>query len=99
MSKELNVDLLAQEILYPDTSGDTQTDEYLLTRVASKLNPDPYKLRQFALLLKIDDNTYSTIQQQAEVNSQGLPLTVSHLLFMSLFGSLPHHNKMLTLKM
>ena len=77
MSKELCVELWSQEVVHTDT----QTDGWLLTRVASRLDPDPHKLRRFALLLGIDDETYRTIQQQAEINSQGLPLSVSFLLF------------------
>ena len=77
MSKELCMGLWSQEVVHTDT----QTDGWLLTRVASKLDPDPHKLRRFALLLVIDDEAYRTIQQQAEVNGQGLPLNVSILLF------------------
>ena len=73
MSKELCVDL---EVVQPDT----KTDGWLLTRVASRLYPDPHKLRRFALLLGIDDDTYCTIQEQAEVSGQGLPLQVSILI-------------------
>ena len=77
MSKELCEELCRQEILHTDT----QTDGWLLTRVASRIDPDPQKLRQFADLLGIDDDTYFTIQQQAADTGQGLALEVSSLLF------------------
>ena len=79
MSKELCEDLCSQEILHTDT----QTDKWLLTRVASRIVPDPHKLRQFANLLGIDDDTYCTIQQQATASSQGLAVNVSGLLFVA----------------
>ena len=76
MSKELCADLSSQEILHTDT----KTDGWLLTRVSSKIDPDPHKLRQFARLLGIDQDTYCLLQQHAEVNGQRLPLNVSGLL-------------------
>ena len=81
MSKELCADLLLPGVRHTDTATDTQTDGWLLTRVASRLDPDPHKLRRFALLLGIDDDTYRTIQHQAETIGQDLPLQVSGLLF------------------
>ena len=85
MSKELGgIDVWQQLPGVPQPSStlpDRQTDGWLLTRVASRLNPDPHKLRRFALLLGIDDDTYGTIQQQADVSGQGLPLNVSVPLF------------------
>ena len=62
------------------TSTGTQTDEWLLTRVASRVHPDAWKLKHFALLLEIDDDTYCKIQQQAEATGQGIPLNVSGFL-------------------
>ena len=42
------------------TSSDVQTDGWLLTRVASRLDPDPRKLRRFAdLFLKFCFNSSS----------------------------------------
>ena len=63
----------------------TQTDGWLLTRVASRIDPDPHKLRRFARLLGIDDDTYRTIRQQAELNGQGIPLNVSSLFTSFIF--------------
>ena len=83
MSKELCADLLLPGVRHTDTDIDTQTDEWLLTRVASRLDPDPHKLRRFALLLGIDEDTYRTIQQQAETTGHDLPIQVSGLLFVS----------------
>ena len=55
---------------------DIRTGDWLLTRVASKLNP--HKLREFARLLGIkEDGTYEEIEKQAEENRQGMSITVS----------------------
>ena len=73
MSKELHAELHPQEILHTDT----RTDGWLLTRVASKVDQDPHKLRRFADLLGIDDDTYCRIKEKAESNEEGIPLNVS----------------------
>ena len=65
---------------------DTQTDGWLLTRVASRIDTDPHKLRQFANLLGIDDDTYGIIQQ-AQDTGQGLPLNVSSPSFIPCAGA------------
>ena len=80
MSKEMSTDWQLPGVPQPSsTLPDTRTDGWLLTRVASRLDADPHKLRRFALLLGIDDDTYRTIQQQADVNRQRLPSSVSIL--------------------
>ena len=70
------MEVWSPEVLHPDT----QTDGWLLTAVASRLHPNPHKLRHFANLLGMDDDTYCAIQQNAEVTGQGLPLNVSSRL-------------------
>ena len=85
MSKEMSTDWRLPGVPQPPpTHTDTQTDGWLLTRVASRLDPDPHKLRRFAQLLGIDDDTYRTIQQQTETAGQELPIQVSGLLFLLL---------------
>ena len=55
---------------------DIRTGDWLLTIVASKLNP--HKLREFARLLGIKkDGTYEEIVKQAEENRQEPAITVS----------------------
>ena len=67
------MEVWSPEVLPPDT----QTDGWLLTGVASKIDPHPHKLRRFANLLGIDNDTYCAIQQKAEATGQGLPISVS----------------------
>ena len=74
LSKNQTMPVYARES--PTCDARTITEDWLLTRVASKLNR--YKLRDFAKLLGIkDDETYQEFVQLAEENRQELSITVS----------------------
>ena len=74
LSKNQTVPVYARES--PASDARTITEDWLLTRVASKLNR--YKLRDFAKLLGIKDGeTYQEFVQLAEENRQELSITVS----------------------
>ena len=74
LSKNVTVQLGAFQS--PACEARTVTEDWLLTRVASKLYL--HRLRDFAKLLGIkDDETYQEFVQQAEDNCQELSITVS----------------------